>query len=1453
MQAEAWPRIAAGDHVLVTAPTGSGKTLTAFLWALNQLLTGEYPTDRCSVLYVSPLKALNNDIQRNLLTPLAELGQVFEARGVPFPALRVLTRSGDTPPEGRRQMQRRPPEILITTPESLNLLLSSRGGVSLLGAVRTVILDEIHSVLASKRGTHLITAVERLVRLSGEFQRIALSATVRPRELAAQFVGGYLPLPGGGHRARPVSLVGGDGAKRYEVRVRYPLGIGEDAWEEPVWGPIVSQIKAIIRGNRSTLIFTNSRRLAETMTWRVNLSEEDLVAYAHHGALSREIRTEVERRLKAGELKAIVATNSLEMGIDIGSLDEVVLVEAPPTVASAIQRVGRAGHQVGEVSRATLFPTHSHDLLECAVMARNILAQNIEQAHAVRCPLDVLAQVLTSMTGMETWDLDELFAHVRCSYPFHDLSREQFDLVLQMLAGRYEETRIRGLKARVSLDRLDNTVAARPGALQELYQSGGTIPDRGYYHVRHLETNALIGELDEEFVWEAAPGQTMSFGTRNWRIERITHNDVFVVPVGGRGHDAPFWKGEAWGRDAHFSQLIALFLEEADERLEEPAFAAELRSDYQLDDQAAGELVDYLRRQRAAGGHLPHRHHLLVEHVAAGPDGYPGGQIVLHTCWGAPLNRPFALALTVAWQERFGHAPEVYPADDAVYLMMTESDPIAAEEILGLVTPERLEGLVRRSLEASGFFGARFREAAGRALLITRNRRGERMPLWVTRLQAKKLLDAVRRYEDFPMLLEAWRTCLQDEFDLEALRERLGELRAGVTTCTEVRRALPSPFAEVMTWQQINQYMYSDDTPGGAAVSQLRGDLLREVALTPALRPTVTAQVVAQFVSKRRRLAPGYSPQSPRDLLDWVKERLLLPEAEWRELLEAIQRDHGLTEADLLAGVPGKLVVLSPPGAGAGLVAATELLPRLRPLWGDGLTIRPLGSGAAPEEARLGREPPDELLTEVLGEWLRFYGPVSAAFVASALGLPAEALGPALEDLVDTQTVIRGRLVTEGGEDDLCDGENFEALLRLARAAAAPTVAPLALRDLALLVAAHQRLCAPGQTADDLYRCLELLSGYEARAEMWEQGILPARMCDYDGALLDGLMQEGHLHWVGAPRQRITFCLTEDLELLPAGPPRPVPEDLQELLPDPQARYTLRALLSRSGGGLGALTRRLWEGVWAGQVSNDTAAALRRGILSDYELLGPAEVAPPAPRARRRPLGAGRPRVAAPMPAAGAWYRLPAPQAPEGLLEKEERAKDRARILLDRYGILFRELLQRETAPFRWGAVFRALRLMELAGEVFGGSFVEGVSGLQFASPGTLRSLQRELPRETVWWVNACDPASLCGLGLEGVPGDLPRRLPGNAVVYCGADPVLVVLRGAQELRFAAPPDDPRLAEYLGPLHNLLERGFRPEHRLVVRLINGQPAARSPYAEALTAAFDALREVEELVLRRRRS
>lgn len=657
IQALAWPAIAAGEHVLISAPTGCGKTLAAFLWAIDRLATGAWTGGTTRVVYVSPLKALNADVERNLLGPLAEVERRFATAGVDSAPIRVATRSGDTPASERQKLLRRPPEILITTPESLNLLLLSKAARRIFAGVTCVLLDEIHAVAGSKRGTHLITAVDRLVRLAGEFQRVALSATVRPLDEVAAFVGGLRLERGEGgeprHVPRAVRVLASHEAKRYDLTVRLaPASDDPDALDDAFWTRLAADIRPRLAAARSTLIFTNSRRMAERFTRELNAGEAREVAWSHHGSLAREIRQAVERRLKEGQLPALVATSSLELGIDVGALDQVLLVQTPRAVASAAQRIGRAGHRVGEVSRGVFFPTHPRDLLQAAVVARAVAEREIEPLRVVRNPLDVLAQVILGMLAAESWEVDGLFLAVRTSDPYRDLPRRQFDLVLEMLAGRYAESRIAELRPRIAIDRLTGRATARAGLVRELAERGGTIPDRGYFQLRLEDSRAKLGELDEEFVWERSLGDVFTLGAQSWRIRGITHNDVLVAPARGGPPLAPFWRADEQDRDFFLSEKIGQFLERADGRLDEARFASELESEHALEPPAAAELVRLLREQRiATGTSLPHRRHLLVELSEERVHDASRRQIVLYTLWGGRVNRPLAHALAAAWEE----------------------------------------------------------------------------------------------------------------------------------------------------------------------------------------------------------------------------------------------------------------------------------------------------------------------------------------------------------------------------------------------------------------------------------------------------------------------------------------------------------------------------------------------------------------------------------------------------------------------------------------------------------------------------------------------------------------------------------------------------------------------------------------------------------------------------------
>jgi ATP-dependent Lhr-like helicase len=1446
IQSKAWPEISRGRHVLVTAPTGCGKTLAAFLWGINQLVTGAWPTGKIRVLDLSPLKALNNDVQRNLIKPLQQLREYFEAAGEPFPDISVLTRSGDTPGDERRKMARRPPDILITTPESLNILLSSHGGRSLLTGIATVILDEIHAVIGSKRGTHLITAVDRIVPLSGDFQRIALSATINSAERVAEFVGGFLKTGKGAdslYEKRPVAVIRSSQAKAYDIKVSFPRDAREKMVDGSWWPALIDAFKEIINQHRSTLLFANSRRTTEKVTRLINEAEKAELAYAHHGSLSREIRLAVEQKLKNGELRAIVATNSLELGIDIGSLDRVVLIQTPRSVSSALQRIGRSGHSVGETSRGMLFPTHGRDFIDAAVMARASLDQDIEEVHPIEAPLDILAQIVLSICAMEKWDIDELYAFLKTSYPYRNLPRKHFDIVLEMLSGRYADSRLRELKARVSLDKVDNTIQAHSEVPYLIYTSGGTIPERGYFDLRLKDSHAKIGELDEEFVWERSLGETFTLGTQLWRIEKITHNDVEVVLVRSATGIFPFWKAEPQDRDFHFSEKIGQFLEHADNKLDSPGFRQELLGHYAMEETAADELIGFLKLQKeAAGASLPHRHHLLIEHVEE-----PGArgdlkQVILHTFWGGRVNRPFALALAQAWEEKEQKPLQFIENDDAILLMLPQQ--FQAQDLFSLLTPENVESFLRKRLEQTGFFGARFRENAERALLLPKSSFKRRMPLWLIRLRSKELLAAVNHYEDFPILLETWRTCLEDEFDLQHVKTMIEEVQTGTIRISETVTRAASPFAGNLVWKQTNKYMYEDDTPVLAKESALRPDLIKELLFSSHLRPKIPAEVIRVLDSKLKRTAPGYAPGSAIELLDWVKERLLVPEPEWKELASAIRRDHAEDAGAWLASEAKKLFWVTWPGVRRPLLCALEALPKVVVafrLHAEVLSIQPVSKEEKTEAVRRRvlsflREAPESVqaaeeydLTSFLSEWLSFYGPMEKEGLVQLLGITLERLDEAIEPLIEAQDLVLDHFGEESSVLEICDSGNLETLLRMSRRYRQPSFQALPLEKLALFLPMFQGIIPRGESLDDLQQRLEQLFGWPAPVGAWEEYILPARMNRYRSEWLDNLMNSTDLIWFGCGQKRISLAFSQDIELF-----RPVEHaaeqhdngELEHLIPDRRGRYSFFEIAEFSHLDTAHATELLWKEAWKGHVTSDTFRVIRKGVMTGFTAQAFAdEVRLPSRRS-----GFNRWKVSRPLE--GHWLRIDSLPQERDILADEELVKDRIRQLLKRYGILFRELLANELSPLQWKSLFRSLRLMELSGEVLSGYFFEGISGPQFVSHEAFRMLQEPLPQDAVFWINAADPASLCGPGPGTFPR-LPSRIASTHLVYHGSRLVLVAKRLGKSLEMLTTPEDAHLPEYFVLFKDLLSREFNPLQKISVETINGEPALRSPYAGPL--------------------
>ena len=1457
--------------MLVVAPTGSGKTLAAFLWALDCLISGRIPCGGCRILYISPLRALNNDIQRNLFFPLEALRGEFANAGLGVPSINILTRSGDTPATERQRMVRHPPEILITTPESLNNLLTSHRGRSVLNGIRTVIVDEVHSVIGTKRGVHLITAVDRLVPLCGEFQRIALSATVEPPERVAMWFGGYQLIRSGGdstYCSRKVVIARSSVQKHYALRVACPpSGINHAANDEKqgTWSFITQEAGRIIERNRSTLFFANSKAMVEKLARFINESGIDRV-FTHHGALSRETRALVEQRFKEGSARCLVATNSLELGIDIGVLDEVVLVKTPPSVASAIQRIGRAGHCVGDVSRATFLPLVGLDIIDAAVVARSVLEGAIEPVRCVNCPLDVLAQIIVSMTTVEKWSTDSLHAFLRTSSPYHCLSRSQLESVIEMLAGRYAETRIRELRPLLSYDRVDGTLRARRGSDLLVYMSGGTIPDRGSYKLRHADTAALLGELDEEFVWERSIGDTFSLGVQSWRIERITHNDVLVRPARHGASMAAFWRGETRDRSFQLAQRVGTFLENAESRITKPEFAAELRTKYCFNDDAVVALTDLLERQkRATAGMLPHRSRIIVEHSVEPCAQDTRGMIIIHAGWGGAVHRPFMMALQAAWEQKNGVV--LQGTVDEACVAFESAETLRAEDIFSMVVPETVEELVRLRLSSTGFFGARFREAAGRALLLPKQGFNHRNPLWLTRARGKKLLSAVAAYNDFPMVLEAWRECMEDSFDIPALKHVLEEIGCGKTKLYTVATSTPSPFAQGVGWREITSLlMYSDDTPNGAQ-ARTPCSALDDAIHSARLRPRIPKELIVALERKLKRTEVGWSPRTESDLLDWIVERVIIPIDEWSLLRKAMLRDHN-ADMDTMVSALGAKVLTANVGAPREFITAAESVsrwwfavsgnpPKLYTMAGKRVSTRKEWYGASRKggasssiEERLENEhePSSAGLSSLLADILRFYGPVPLGELAELLGRTEDDVQTAVDALVEAQKVVVDQISENASGAEVCDCENLERLLRAMRARSRPTFDTLSVSRLSMFLASWQRLAQNKRGVDGVREALDVLVGLPIACEMWETEVLPARVESYNTAWLDEVFAETSVVWFGSPEKKLSFAPATDRELFVTGVNAESGEssELETLIPHPEGRFTFDQMLKFTTDSAEDLSKKLWSFAWKGRLTSDGFQTVRRGINSGF-----GSAVAHVPFRSKSCLRRGRlARGESGLHVAGSWYRLADIDTDVDVLRQDEADRDRVRVLLDRWGVLFRQLLDREAPALRWGKVFRALRIMELSGEVLSGQFFEGINGLQFAKPEAVETLRGQRNSGQVVWFCAADPVSLSGLGLNGLEW-MPRRLSSNHVAFVDDHVAVVSESNGKRLAIHLEHDNPALPRCFGFMSNLIERQVQTVKRVTVELINGEAASRSAYRGMLSEMFHCVGERGTLKLMRK--
>ncbi len=1010
-QRDGWPPITAGEHTLICAPTGSGKTLAAFLAAIDALVTSPAPderTRRTRTLYISPLRALAFDVEKNLRAPLAGIALAAERLGEAVVTPEVAMRTGDTVSRDRQRLIRRPPDLLITTPESLYLMLTSSAAETLVG-VETVIVDEIHALAPTKRGAHLSLSLERLEELTGRPpQRIGLSATQRPLEEVARFLGGYA-APG---EPRPVTIVDAGIRKPMEIEVVIPVEDMADLGKEveglhsgpaavalaprrtSIWPSIYPKILDQVLDHRSTIIFCNARRQAERLAAKLNeLAEErgigvdpdtgrlrEELVKAHHGSLAREQRVLVEDQLKRGDLRAIVATSSLELGIDMGAVDLVVQVESPGAVSRGLQRIGRAGHQVGEPSRGSIYPKHRGDLLEAAVVTRRMLDGQIESTHYLRNPLDVLAQQLVAHSSArgET-AVGELATMVRRSANFAELSDEQFGNTLDLLAGRYPSEEFSELRPRVVWNRVTDTVRARDGSKRLAVTSGGTIPDRGLFGV-FLPDGKRVGELDEEMVYESRPGETFVLGASTWRIEDITFQRVTVTPAPGEPGKMPFWHGDRPGRPLELGRALGAFVREL--RAIDHGRATELlRDQYSLDALAAANLLQYVGEQAEATGVVPDDRTVVVERFR---DEIGDWRVCVLSPFGTPVHAPWAMAIEQRLAERYDLPVESMWGDDGIVLRLPEhADELPVEALL--IDPEEIDELVVATLPQTALFSARFRECAGRALLLPRRRPDQRTPLWQQRQRAADLLAVAAKFPTFPILLEATRECLQDVFDVPALREVLGQLRSRTVRLVTVDTTKPSPMAQSLLFNWIAAYMYEGDAPLAerrAAALSLDRDLLRDLLGAEELRELLDPGVLADVELDLQRLSDGRRARSADELHDVLRIVGDLTAAEIDLRSEA--------PSDWLAELLAERRAIEVTIGGETRYAAADDAARLRDALGCAL---PLGLPIA------FTDPVPRPLEDLVARYARTHGPFVEREVVDRLGVPESRVAGALAAL----------------------------------------------------------------------------------------------------------------------------------------------------------------------------------------------------------------------------------------------------------------------------------------------------------------------------------------------------------------------------------------------------------------------------------------------------------------------
>ncbi|OBK16681.1 ATP-dependent helicase [Mycobacterium asiaticum] len=1425
-QDAAWTAIANGDDTLVVAPTGSGKTLAAFLWALDELARTEAP-DRPAgtrVLYVSPLKALAVDVERNLRTPLAGLTRLAEARGLPPPSISVGVRSGDTPPAERRQLITRPPDVLITTPESLFLMLTSAARETLAG-VQTVIVDEIHAIAATKRGAHLALSLERLdeLRDGPPAQRIGLSATVRPPEELARFLSGAGPTTS-------TTIVAPPSAKTVELSVEVPVPDMANLADNSIWPDVEARLVDLVESHNSTIVFANSRRLAERLTARLNeihaersgvelptggntevaggapayvmasgqsFGAPTLLARAHHGSVSKEQRAIVEEDLKSGQLKAVVATSSLELGIDMGAVDLVIQVEAPPSVASGLQRIGRAGHQVGEVSRGVLFPKHRTDLLSCAVSVQRMLTGQIETMRVPANPLDILAQHTVAAAALGPIDADRWFDTVRRSAPFATLPRSVFEATLDLLSGKYPSTEFAELRPRLVYDRDNGILTARPGAQRLAVTSGGAIPDRGLFTV-YLATDSekpsRVGELDEEMVYESRPGDVISLGATSWRIVEITHDRVLVIPAPGQPARLPFWRGDDVGRPAELGAALGALTGEL-ASLNREAFGKRCAG-WGFDDYATDNLWQLIDEQRDATKVVPTDTTLLVERFR---DELGDWRVILHSPYGLQVHGPLALAVGRRLRERYGLDEKPTASDDGIVVRLPDTgftvgddSPPGAE--LFVFDPDEIDPIVTAEVGESALFASRFRESAARALLLPRRHPGKRSPLWHQRQRAAQLLEVARKYPDFPIVLETIRECLQDVYDVPTLTGLMGQIAQRKVRVAEAETARPSPFAASLLFGYVGAFMYEGDVPLAerrAAALSLDSTLLAELLGRVELRELLDPEVIAGTGRQLQHLSEDRAARDAEGVADLL--RLLGPLTEQEVAARATTTDVG----GWLEGLRTARRALPVSFAGRSWWVAVEDIGRLRD--GVGAAV-PVGLPAAFTESVA------DPLGELLGRYARTHPPFTTADAAARFGLGLRVTADVLGRLASDGRLVRGEFVAASagaGSEQWCDADVLRILRRRSLAALRAQVEPVSTAAYGRFLPAWHQVGDGAQVSglDGLAAVVDQLAGVRIPASALEPLVLSPRVRDYSPAMLDELLASGEVTWSGAGSISgsdgwIAFHHADSVTMTLAPPAEIEFTDAHRSILDSLSgggAYFFRQL-AQGGQGETALKEALWELVWAGWITGDTFAPVRAllgGGPGARKRAAPAHRTHRAPRLSRYSVTHAQTR-AADATVAGRWSALP-PAEPDSTL----RAHFQAELLLNRHGVLTKGAVAAEGVPGGFATLYKVLSAFEDAGRCQRGYFVESLGGAQFAVASTVDRLRSYLdgvdpqrPEYRAVVLAAADPANPYGAALswptakgDGAnAGARPGRKAGALVVLVDGELAWFLERGGRSM-----------------------------------------------------------------------